>query len=415
MFFANKLKGKAATKRKVNVKLNFSKTNGDFARCKNVKRQGNGVASTFGLLQTFHGLAITKAVFKHGAYTVILTREMGLFSFNGRRPYNTIATASADSVVGYVQYQDADVFSCDSGTYYTNDGMNATQISTEYYYSLAKCYDRVIGVNGNKLSMTEAGNVTAWDDSREITAHTPLNAVVALDKVYALGDTCYFLTMDAEEKNMKFAPFAYGIGTVQTESVATIANSALFASTNGLYQLKANNTVTQIFCELYPYVSFDGCVACAHNGYYYVACKRRHGEPVCNDILLVLDVDSEQIVAVLDVEAQHVNVLDNLLYVVSNDNIYYEYKISADSSFYQKVDFGIPGVKYLDSLSIKSRTDAEVWIDNGSEKRRYTIRGKNAVQHLPIGGWGNEFAVEVQSYGNLQLDVLSLTAHSYEV
>ena len=415
MFFPKRVKGLASRKHKVTLNLDFNKRKGGFLKQKNVARVGNSLLSTFGLENKFPSSDYTRVVYYHGGYLAIMTEERGLYLYFGTRQFRRFLTTS-NCIIGYVEFDNDAIVSSVIGTYTTTNGFNGTLLTWDHYPSLAVCYGRIFGVNGTTLCITPAGakDSSMWSQSSKITSPTELNAVVALDKVYALGDTCYALSPDAQDIDMHFAPICYGIGKVQTETVATIGNRAFFASTKGLYQVKSNE-VKPVFTELNDFVSFDGCVACAYQGKYYVTCKRKDGDMTQNDILLVLDVDSETIYAVFDVCAQHVNTLAGTLYIVINNEVYTVCKDDTESCYGETVDFNCTDVKYLDKLAIKTRSDVDVWIKGNGEKRRYRIKGKNSIQSIPVTGSGRQFEVEIEAHNGMQLDMVELTARSYEV
>ena len=414
MFFPKNVKGATEKRHRVSLNLDFNKSKGDFLKQRNVERAGNSLVSSFGYTSMNYTFSITKAVLKRQGFLLVMVDGRGLCCFSESDIYRTLSSVPKDCVVSHVEHQNKDIFSCTSGTYYTANGYMATKMCTDYYPSMAVCYNRIFGVNGKDLYMTEAGDAMNWENVLKITSSTVLNAVVALDKLYVLGDTCYTLSPDAEELNMKFAPFCYGIGTVQPESVASIGKRAIFASNNGLFQL-TSSAIKPIFTQLNDFVSFDGCVACVHQGRYYVTCKRKDKDMTCNDILLVLDVDSEQIDAVLDVQAQHISSIGGVLYISIGMKLHKKTDVNVESSYCQTVDFGCSDVKYLNKLSIRSRSDVDVWIKGDGEKRRYRIKGKNTLQHLPVAGFGRQFDVEVQALNGMKLDSIELTARSYEV
>lgn len=414
MFFSKKIKDTAAKKHKVSLRLDFNNSRGDFLKQKNVARVRNSVVSTFGFVPTVYNEEILRAVFRKGNYLVAVWQEHGVSAFNDENLQKLLIPMESDCIVSHVEYQGETVFSCTGGTYSTADGRDRNTMTRNYYPSLAVCYDRVFGVSGNGLCMTDAGDISSWDDTRRVTSHTKLDAVVALDKIYVLGDTCYTFTPSAEEIDGKFAPFCYGIGAVQTESVIAFGKRAIFATAKGLYELK-KTAITPIFSDICQYVSFDGCVACAYKGKYVVLCKRKDTDSMRNDILLVLDVDSEQITAVLDVQPQHISVVDGILYAVFDNKLYVMSDECVETCYVETVDFGSSDVKYLDKLTLRTQCDVDVWIGNGSEKRRYSIKGKNSIQSVPLAGSGRQFTVEVQARNGLDLDLAELTAHSYEV
>lgn len=415
MIFCKKIKPIVAKKHKMALNLDLNKHNGEFLKQRNVQKVGNSLLSTFGFVDLNHEAQISRAVFNFDEKLMVLVVGRGLYSYYPNPEMNrTMVKAKTDGIVSYARYRGSVVFSCTSGTYYTPDGMGAPLINSTYFPSLAVCNDRVFGVSGNQLSMTVPGDITTWDDTLTISANSQLDALVTLDKLYVLGDTCYTLTPDAQEINMKFVPFCYNIGTVQAESVVTFDKRAIFASDKGLFELK-NNVITPIFHELNDYVGFDGSVACAYNGSYYVTCKRKDGDMIQNDIMLVLDVDNKNIVAVLDVNMQHISVVDGQFYAVCNYKLLAANEDNVTSCFCQTVDFNCSDVKYLDNLVVRSKKNLNVWIDNGDERRRYQIIGKNVLQKIPIVGSGRQFTVSAQTCDGLQLDYLELSAHSYEV
>ena len=414
MFFRKKIGSTSVRRHKVSLNLDFDKKRGDFLKQKNVTRVGNSLLSTVGFRKSPYNVGISRTIARIGDYLVAMTAAKGIYTFNATEPAVSLIEVK-DDIISHVKYQDKLVLSCVKGTYSTTNGMFVEQMTTAYFPSLAVCYDRIFGVNGYDLSMTAAGDITQWDDTLKITAHTKLDAVVALDKLYVLGDTCYTLTPDAEEIDMKFVPFGYGIGDVQTESVVTFGKRAIFASSNGLYELKST-AITPIFTYLNDYVSFDGCVACAYKGKYYVTCKRKDGELTCNDVMLVLDVNSEQICSVMNVQMQHINAAEGSFYAVSDCVLYYmSEEEQVESTYCQTVDFKSTDVKYLDKLTLRSYTDVDVWVNGNGEKRRYSVQGKCGIQSIPLAGSGRQFDVVVHAPNGLQLDMLELSARTYEV
>ena len=413
MFFSKKLKGAPAQKHRVSFNLDFNKTRGAFLKQRNVAKVGDKLFSAFGVIQSPYTETVDRALFQIGDYFVALANGLGVVSYNSGQVLR-LADVTSDSTVSHVKYQDKIVFSTDSGTYVTDSGDMSERINDNYYTSLATCYSRIFGISGKDICMTLAGDISQWDDSLVINADTKLDALIALDKLYVLGDTCYTLVPNAEECNMQFKPFAFNVGAVQAESVTALGKRAIFASTNGLYKL-TSNSITPIFTQLYDYVSFDGCVACEYNGKLCITCKRRDGDMTKNDILLVLDVDREQIDAVLDVEAQHIATIDGKLYMVVNNKLCMASDEIVESSYVETVDFHSGDVKYLDKLTVRTLTDVDIWIDNGREKRRYCVRGKHNVQRLPLAGSGRQFDVVVHAHDGMQLDCLELTARTYGV
>ena len=414
MFFRKKISSATEKRYKKALCLDFNKYRGDFVKQRNLRLSGDGVAPSISFEQTPYSDEIYRAIFRQNGYLIALKKDQGLCRFNDKWSYSFLGQLTEDGVISHVKYQGATVFSCSRGTYLTVNGIEATEINNNFYPSLAVSGDRLFGVCGNSLSMTEAGDISSWDDTRTVYAHTQLDAVVALDKLYALGDTCYTFSPDAEEIDAKFHPFCYGIGAVQPESVARFDKRAIFATTNGLYQLK-NGVITPVFIQLNDFVSFNGCVACAYKGKYVVACKRKNGDASAKDIVLVLDLDTDLVCAVLDVEPQHISTVDGVLYAVFNDKLFYATDGQVEGSFCQKVDFGCSNVKYLDKIAIRTHTDAQVWIGNGAEKRRYDFKGRKTIQTAKLLGSGRAFYVEVQAQDGIKLDYLELFAHSYEV
>lgn len=413
MFFPKRINGASAKKLNAVLHLDFNKTRGAFLKQKNVQL-GQYLGSTCTFKNAVPVIKMSRAVFSKDGHLITYVVGGGLHRSSGPDWMCIVTSTDNDCVVSHTEYHQATVFSCKEGTYYTHDGVEVYPMTNRYFTSLAVCDNRVFGVDGRYLSMTAADSINEWDESRRITAHTDLDALVALDKLYALGDTCYSLAPDAVEMNVKFHPICYGIGAVQTESVATFGKRAVFASEYGLYELK-NGVVAPIFTQLNDYVSFDGCVACAYKGKYYVTCKRKDGDMTGNDILLVLDVDNEKISAVMDVKMQHISVVDDKLYAVSNNYLYVATDDNVDSSYVETLDFHSSDVKYLNKLTLKTLSDVDVWIDNGEEKRRYRVKGKNTLQRVPLAGCGRQFCVEVQARDGLKLDYLELSARSYEV
>ena len=413
MFFPKRIKSATAKTLKSSLKIDFNNLGSNFLKQKNLQKAGNSLMSSFGFEKHAYDKEIYRAICSVNGMLVALLVANGVYSITDTYSEFSITKEKLNNIVGCVKYQNKLVVSATYGTCCTEDGLKASRITTQYFPSLAVCYDRIFGVSGKDLYMTDAGDISAWDNNLTINAHTPLDAVVALDKLYVLGDTCYSLTPNAEEINMKFVPFCFGIGAVQADSVVAFEKYAVFASTNGLYML-TSNTVTPIFTKLNDYIIFDGCVACLHNGKYFVTCKRKDGD-MTNDILLVLDTDSEKIVSVLDVKAQHISSIDGKLYAVINNKLYFASDIDVESSYVDTVDFGCSNVKYLDKLVIRTKTDVDVWIDNGVEKRRYRVLGKNSIQSVPLTGSGRQFTVEVQARNGLKLDCVELTARTYEV
>ncbi|MCH5156336.1 MAG: hypothetical protein J1G02_00490 [Clostridiales bacterium] len=412
MFFCKKIRPITAKQRKITLDLNFNKTKGEFVNQRNVALNGTGLSSTFALTKMPFYFKVDQA-FRFYGDKLYLLAEHGVFGYLDddyayRLANNTYKTIS------HVIYQDALVFSCSTGTYSTVDGVESNKMTSAYFTCLEVYGDRIFGINGKQLYMTKAGDIRRWDETVNITAHSELDALVALDKLYILGDTCYTLKADGLDYNMKFEPFGYNVGKVQTFSVAKLGKRAIFASTNGLYEVK-NNTLSAIFTQLNDFVSFDGAVACVHNGKYYIACKRKDGDQLVNDILLELDVDSNRIVAVLDAKVENICSTDGKIYAVIGNMLYVNTDEPTVSCYCKTVDFKTSDVKYLDRLIVRTKSDLEVWIDNGTENRRYKVCGKNTTQRLPITGAGRQFTVSVQSQGNMQLDSMELSARTYEV
>ena len=414
MFFRKGLKPLAARKRSSALKLNSASLLSQLHKQKNVQIGKDGVVVSTGFVQANSFGNNDKVLVKDGNYVYVYRRSgVYVLMVNMDEAINLSFTVN-DDTFSSVLYFGQKLLSCGQGTFLCNK-TSFKQITTYCFKSMAVSGDRLFGLGTNNfLYVMSAGEITKAEMSYHLTPHTPVDALVSTDKLYLLGDTCYTLISNAEEIDMKYAPFCKGIGTVQNGSVAVFGKKVIFATNHGLYKLQSNS-ITPIFSSLNGEVGFDGCVACGLDGKYYLSCKIKGTDSTVNNVLLVLDVEKEQLCGVMDISTQSMIADDGKLYAIVDGRLMCLDQTELDSCYCEVVDFDTAETKHLDKLLICTRTDTELWIGNGCEKRRYKVKGKGVVQRIPICGSGITFTVQAETCGGMGLERVELVAHTCEV
>lgn len=412
MFFRKKFSTVTVKKSKVRLDLAPSMTNGDFSRCNNVRRAGNGLRS-IGDFVPMGILNMNKVIASKDGFLYTLGKD-GVYCNSKYSSYKLISKA-VDSAC-CVLYNRRLIFSSQNiGTYLFGTN-SADMLSAKGYDSLTICGDRLIGVDSIGVAVASAGDYRDFDDAQVIYTHVPCTSVVALgNELYILGDTCYTLVPNADEIDLKFRPFVYEVGMVEKESVVQMGKRAIFATDCGLRMLTSNK-VTPIFQQLNDYINFVGCNACEHQGKYYISCKRKEGNSAQNDLILVLDIDNQVIDGVLSTKYTNLFSDGDKLYATGTLGVYYLQQMDCAGVVHvSNIDFDNSNVKYLHRLTISTSKDVFVWINTDNEKRRYAVKGKSGVQSLPIAGVGRQFTVQIDAPSGARIDSVELCARSYEV
>ena len=403
-----------ALKRRARLKLDLP-SDGDLVHCDNVLCADGRLSGAYGFDEHkyFNAFKAVKVLGESEGWVYVSTDE-GLFVCHSKMPTH-VSYDPYDETSG-CWYQGLLIFSAPGyGTYVVRDAKKQI-IYDVGCVSMAVCNDRIFGVDpkGN-VHVAPVGEMD-FAEAFRITPHTKVAAVVAIGKkLYALGDTCYAVDpCHADDVDVTFRAISHGVGSVVTDSVATLGNRTIFATDSGLRVLQSDR-VSPIFTSLGSLVSFDGCVACVHDGKYFITCKRLDGTRERNDITLILDVDKEKVVGVLNQGFENIHSLGHTLYAVQNGLLLSMNQTTQTASWQRTVDFGDAGVKYLDTLLIATKQDASVTVRTDNEKRIYRVKGKRTVQRISLAGHGRTFTVTVQSCGGMDVHYVELTARSYEV
>lgn len=414
MFFRKKIPSATAKQCKTKIDLKLNCVPYDFEHVNNVLATETGLNSVGSFKMTDIYPAKKILAYKDGWYYAIL--DDGVYAC-WKNEMKRI-TGGKMSTGACVEYNRNIYFSSESIGVFRLNTSRATQMYDKGFNSMAICGDRLVAVDSQGVVVCPAGEHDGWYKSQTINTHDPCDAVVAIGtKLYVLGDTCYVLEPSAEDIDIKFYPFAHQMGQAFADSVVRIGKRAVYATGDGLRMLSSDK-VTPIFTNLNNCFNFTDCVACEHQGKYYVSCHYA-GLDDGNNVLLILDVDKLELLGM----AKFPNPIDSLfsdgsdVFVVTNNFTRRLVANTGESVFYRSgIDMGSLATKYLDYLVIKSKTDVNIWIETDGEKRLYAVRGKNSLQKIPVRGKGREFAVEIQSTASgMALERVELIAHTYEV
>ena len=405
----------SAQKCRAKLKLDLPISSEDLVNCGNVRCVEGGLRGAYGFdaQYFFRYYRTLKILGEKWPWTYFATDE-GLFCVYSEM--QTHVTYENYTVVSACFYQGKLIFSAPGfGTYLIKD-YRKEKIGDVGFVSMAACSDRLFGLaNDGDLYVAPVGQID-FSEAFHITPHTKLSAVVTLGKkLYALGDACYVLEpYHADDVDITFRAMCYEIGKVQADSVVTLGSRVVFATENGLRLLQSDK-ITPIFSSLNNLVSFSGCVACSHGGKYYLSCKRLDGTQEQNDVTLILDVDQEKVVGVLNQGFENMYSLGYTFYAVQNGSLM-KINETPQSVYWQRtVDFDRADKKYLDTLVIRTKQDVSVVIQTDNEKRIYRVKGKRALQRIPLAGHGRAFTVTLQAPSAMDVDYVELTAHRYEV
>ena len=398
---------------KARLKLDFSQVNSDLLRCGNVVSVGGGLRSALGAQQMDFSVDAVKVVVEHDGILYVLGAN-GLYSCHDGEAIRIIS--KVDYTACSNLFQGVLMFSGPKTGAYLLNGDSATLKAKIMAISMAVCCDRRFALEENNNIVVTTIGPTDWSDYFRVTPNTKLNALVAIGKkLYALGDTCYvFEPHPTDNLDVTFRAMCQGIGVVQTDTQATFGKKAVFATDSGL-RLLQSDSVNPIFCKLNDFVSFTGSVACAHKGLYYVSCKRLDGLQEQNDVTLILDVHNEKIVGIIDMGWENLYSSGETLYATKDGKLFKLGGNAVASHWFATVDFDNPSLKFLDSLFVKSKYDAELTVTGDNSSVCYKVTGKNGIQRLPVSGVGRTFTLEIQAQDGLQVDYAELTARRYEV
>ncbi len=290
-------------------------------------------------------------------------------------------------------------------------GETATLINPYGYNSVAVCGDRLVGVDERELVASDPAQPSKWLSGQKIFAHDKCSAVLSAGKqLYLLGDTCYVYCPDGEDIESQFYPFARGMGNVSPSSAVYMGDCAVFATDSGLRKMTGSAKAERIFANLTEFADFSTATACRQGNCYLVSCRRKGGAQ--NDITLLLDVKEGRIKGVFAEGFDYLCSDGNTVYGTRQGKLYVLEEGGNACVRFENIHFGIGRTKYLDRLYIRTRQNADVFVEADGVKRLYTLSGKNGLQSLRLSAYGKQFALELQSE-DMDIDSVRLSARVY--
>ena len=412
MILRNKLAHTPSKRLKTDVKLDFDFTSEDVCNCINVERKGKGVGTVYST-HPYRLKGNAKLVFSDGKNGYFVT-ERGYFITTDAY-YCEILLSRPTGELCYCAYRDGIIVS--SSGYVTDYlvGKTVIPLLQDGFSDLTCCNDRVFGLNNQEVVYAEAGTADGWSNGQTLTLATPCDALVTVGgKVYALGNTCYAISPDAEDVAFKLTHFASNVGTVSRTSIVNYDDKALFASRNGLY-LISSNKITPIFQRLNEFFDMSDAAATYFKGKVYLSCKSRRNDAAANDVTLCLDIDDEEVCGVLDGGYSSLAATDTYICGVKGiEGISFSESSAYGVYVKSNIDFDCSAKKFLDALTIKTFSDITLTIRSENETRMYTLTGKNSEQKIKIRGMGWRFSIELTASSGLYVDKLQLEAHVCE-
>lgn len=414
MFFAKSLSKLPSRRAKIRSDLAFDGNNSCTYTFTNVKKVANSLYST--------DLAFKDTQFKPYALKVLRVTdiEMYVLAKDGIYLHNFDAGTSTKLInnsrpdaTAIVDRDEMIVSGEGLGVYYVDLDDTVQHPFEVGFNSLVVSSERLIGVYNNTLYFNESGQRDLWDVSL-IKLHTKCDAVCQVgEKVYLLGDICYLVTSDYDAKEQSVKQVYSGIGKVYVNSIVHYDGKVIFATDKGLHVLSPSGSISPIFAEINPHISFDGCVACKFQGKYYLSCRRKSVGSTQNDVTLILNPDTQRIEGVLGNGYEAMYAYGDNLYVVSESKVLKSCLGNVTSNWSCEADFSTDDVKHLQGLAIQTQNYIEVWISNGNISRLYRFNGKKSVQRIPIRGAGRKFTIKLCASNGMQVDYLQLTATIY--
>ena len=411
--FLHKKSAQAPVKRlKTAVKLDFGASGEDLRSSCNALKDGKRIVSRFLRREKIFFCEPWQTVAANGDL-VYVTCEEGLYSMRGSAMY-WLSDDASHKGCGCV-YRGDFVFSAkEMGTYFLTYN-RAHQVYEKGFSSLTVCADRIFGLSDNEVYYTVAGERDGWADGEMITLPTSCDALVTVgDKVYVLGNTCYSISPKADDIEFKCNVLAKNIGAVSTCSPVTYNGSAVFASSNGLYEICLDK-ITPIFTQLCDAIDFSTAVGAMFEGKYYVSCRSKNSGEQGNDVTLILDLEEEEIAGVFDIGFDSMCPIVGTIYAVHDGHFYWITDGKAQGRFVKsKIDFGTKSKKFLDRLTVTTLNDLDVTIRSESETRLYKIKGKKTAQKINLRDMGWEFSIKLTSNDGLDVENVELEAHVCE-
>ena len=411
--FLQKKSARAPVKRlKCAVKLDFGAISGDLRGSVNAIKDGNRIVSRFRRREQFLFAEPRQVIGTNGEVIYVLCDD-GMYSIR-TSTMGWLSDDIASSATSCIYRGDMIISSDEFGTYFVTQN-KAQSIYKDGFSSLTVCADRILGLYQNKVRYTAAGERDGFANGETITLPTDCDALVTVDdKVYVLGNTCYTISPKADDIEFKFSYFAKNIGVVSERSVVVYNGRAVFASKSGLYQISSDK-ITPIFTQLCEAVDFAGSVATWFDGKYYLSCRTKDSSETLNDVTLILDLDSEEIVGVLDIGFESMCANSHTIYVTREGHQYrIVNEVSIGRFVKSKIDFATDKKKFLDRLTVTTRNDLDVAIHSENETRLYKIKGKKTAQKINLRDMGWEFSIELSSVDGLDVENLELYAHVCE-
>ena len=394
---------------KTAVKLEFAPKSGELRGSYNVEKEGNRLISRYKRREVYF-LAPPQQIIGTNGDLVYILCETGVFSLLGST-LRWLTMEGAPAMCGCIYRGDMIISSPSVGTYFAEQ-KKATSVYSGGFSSMTVCGDRIFGLDGQQLRYTAAGERDGWDKGEMITLPTECDALVTLgEKLYALGNTCYVVSPDADDVEFKFSLFAGNIGRVATKSTVQFNGRIVFASKNGLYQLSSTG-IKPIFEYLNGAVDFTDCCATLFDGKYYMSCRSKDSAEEGNDLTLILDLDREEILGVLDMGAGSICAARDKIYLEKDEHGYWlDYTATEGRFVKSNVNFNSNKKKFLDALVVTTRNDLDVAIHSETETRLYKIKGKKSAQKINLRDMGWEFSIELTSTSGLDLEKVELYAH----
>lgn len=306
------------------------------------------------------------------------------------------------------------------GGLFRSDGKYYTLLVSKPIRSVAVAGERIVVLSSDGLEVffgdsgTETVSLATKHPSPSLTLDTQCQALHAFgnNTIYALGPTCYKITLSDNLADIKVQRIAYGLSCVAEHSVATVGDSVVFATFNGLYRLKKDK-ITRIFSGLdNMFRNYNGARSGLWHDYYTLlvpnGTKRK---------AFALDVDKQECVGVLYDGLRDIKFFNYKHYMLFSDGtLNYEYPlVSYPSRFVRSaIDFGVAERKYLRRLNIITKMNVDVYVTDDRRTRCLHVKGGKAMQSIPLNGQGRTFTLEIRSKGELEVTCLELVADIYK-
>lgn len=408
MFYRKGMRAMHASNMRASVSIRFDDC---WTECDNVRRAVDGRITSFGQFRQmdFPHNAVKVLFYNDGKLYV--AADDGLYMLGGDEWSCVLSCKLADC--SWLYYDRKMIFSgVNAGTHRIANG-KATELWVTGYNSMTVAGSRIIGAAGTSISVAPAGKTDDWSNSVTVNPFYACQTVEAIGEVaYALGEECYAFRPRAAETDMSFHPVASNVGKVQRGSAVNLGKKIVFASQQGLYKLQSDG-VSRIFSSLDGFVRFDGAVACQSEGKYLVSCKSLDGDGTANDITLLLDVDSQRVCGVLHTGFDALYGRGSDLFAVREGKLFRFVSGEGVSVLRkQNIDMGSKKMKFLHSLSLLARCNADVFVESDGVRRQYAFYGSDRTQTRRIVGHGKEFAVEVRTDNGMDIGLVRLDAHA---